>query len=104
MGRETKLPGADGAPHQRVLDLNYTMSKEPWTELELEDGTVVELRVLVNKVHRLLDQYDPMTGDPGYQIQSGLQVKLHVPEDLKRLPGSENEDEISRAHGMINTK
>lgn len=68
-----------------AVEVDYEIENEPWVTVRLSDGTVLKLRIQLNKIFRL-DQYDPMTGDPAYFVQNALQIRSQVPAKLKRKP------------------
>ncbi len=70
-----------------AIEVDYEFENEPWTTVRMADGTVLKLRVQINKVFRT-DQYDPINGEPMYFIQNGLQIKTQVPANLKKKPRS----------------
>ncbi len=76
------------APDGRVIeaeDVDFDVVKEEWNEYRLKDGTVLKIKLVIGSVIRTED-YNPMTGDPTYLLQSTNVVKAVVPEKLKRLP------------------
>ncbi len=66
-----------------AVEVDYEFESEPWTTVRLKDGTVLKMRISINKIFRL-DQYDPINGEPGYFVQNGLQIKTQVPASLKK--------------------
>lgn len=77
-----------------ALELEFDSKSEPWTTITVEDGTVLKLRINVGKIFRL-EQYDPMSGEPMYQVASKVDVRAQVPQKLKKLlsyPAPSNED------------
>ena len=77
-----------------AVELDFKMKAEPWTTIELEDGTIIRARINIAKVYRL-EQYDQLTGEPGYQIASKLDIRSSVPGKLKKFqkfPEASNQD------------
>ena len=68
-------------------------STERFTELSLEDGTVVRIKPVVMSAIRVDGQYD-QAGNPVYVLQSSLAVSLsHVPEHMKKEPRAKGSGE-----------
>ncbi len=80
------------APDGRMVeaeDVDFDVVREEWNEYKLKDGTVLKIKLVVGSVIRTED-YNPMTGDPNYMVQTTNVVKAIVPEKLKRLPAFKN--------------
>jgi hypothetical protein len=59
-------------------------SSEPWSELRLEDGTVMRLKAVVASVIRVDGQFD-QEGNPVYVVKATHAVSLvDVPESLRK--------------------
>lgn len=76
-----------------AIDLDYESPNEEWRDYELEDGTTLKVKTVVNKVFKLKDVYNDL-GEPVYQISTQNMVRATgVPEDqmgeanLEELPG-----------------
>jgi hypothetical protein len=64
-------------------DVPLIESVERWTELKLEDGTVLRVKPVITSVIRLDGQYDPQ-GNPMYAVQGGQTLALaSVPDHLR---------------------
>ena len=77
-----------------AMELEFKVKSEPWTALELEDGTTLHVKIHIGKVFRL-EQYDHMTGEPAYVFTSNNLVRTQVPPKLKKFqsfPKPTNED------------
>jgi len=77
-----------------AMELEFKVKSEPWTTLELEDGTALHVKINIGKVFRL-EQYDHMTGEPAYIFTSNNLVRSQVPAKLKKFqtfPKATNED------------
>ncbi|HYB61797.1 MAG TPA: hypothetical protein VEH50_09985 [Methylomirabilota bacterium] len=60
-----------------------TESVERWTELKLDDGTVLRVKPLITNILRLDGKYDPQ-GNPVYVIQGGSTMVIgSVPDHLR---------------------
>jgi len=67
-------------------DVAVVESVERWTEVKLEDGSVLRVKPVVMSVLRLEGQYDPQD-NPMYAIQAGqTMVVASAPEHLRK-PG-----------------
>ncbi len=69
--------------------LNFTSNAEPWTEYELEDGTVIRIKSVLAQVFRVVDQYLP-NGEPVYVMQIGNLPVVTIPSELKRHAPTES--------------
>lgn len=77
-----------------AMELKFEVKAEPWTTIELEDGTTLRMRLNVGKVFRL-EQYDQMTGEPQYIVSSKNDIATQVPSKLKKFlqfPKASNQD------------
>ena len=74
-----------------AMDVDFETVKEDWNEYKLEDGTILKFKTIVSSIVRT-EEYDPMTGDPVYQVRSTNVLRVKVPEELKRLPGARKSD------------
>jgi hypothetical protein len=77
-----------------AMELEFKMKSEPWTTLDLEDGTILHVKINIGKVFRL-EQYDQMTGEPAYLLTSNNLMRSQVPAKLKKFltfPKPSNQD------------
>ncbi len=77
-----------------ATELEFKVKSEPWTTLELEDGTILHVKINIGKIFRL-EQYDQMTGEPAYLITSNNLMRSQVPPKLKKFltfPKPSNQD------------
>jgi hypothetical protein len=79
---KTKVNGPNGPVD--ALELEFKVKSEPWTTIEVEDGTTLRMRLNVGKVFRL-EQYDQMTGEPAYFVSSKNDISTQVPNKLKKF-------------------
>ena len=75
-------------PNQRPLDgfeVPITESTERWTELHLEDGSILRIKPIVLSVIRVDGNYD-QDGNPIYAAKNAPQamVIVSVPEHLRK--------------------
>ena len=72
-----------------AMDVPITESNERWSELKLEDGTIIRVKQSVATVARM-DEYDP-EGNPVYVVRSTPTVAvIQVPEKLKQKPTTQH--------------
>jgi len=65
-------------------DVPVQESTERWTEVKLEDGTVLRVKASVLSAVRIPGQYDP-EGNPMYALKSNIaMIVAEAPENLKR--------------------
>ena len=60
-------------------------SSEPWSEYELEDGTVLRIKFVLGAAYRLKNRWNE-DGEPLYVTKAQTVVMARVPDDLKRGP------------------
>jgi hypothetical protein len=66
------------------FDVPVVESTERWTEVKLEDGTVLRVKAGVLSAIRIPGQFDP-EGNPMYALKSNIaMVVADAPEHLKR--------------------
>lgn len=80
--RKVKVPLPTGIAEG--FEVPVTESVERWTELRLEDGSVLRIKPVVVSVIRIEGQYDPQ-GNPMYAVQGGQTMVIgSVPDHLRR--------------------
>ena len=83
MERPTKVPTPDG----KTLDgfeVPVVESTERWTEVKLEDGSVLRIKPSILSAIRVPGQYDP-EGNPMYALKAmNTMVVASAPDHLKR--------------------
>jgi hypothetical protein len=66
------------------MEVPVEESIERWSELKLEDGTIIRVKQSVASVMRIDGQYDP-EGNPLYVIKSAPAVAIvHVDDDMRK--------------------
>lgn len=65
-----------------ATNIDFKTKKEDWSEYTLVDGSVLKFKTIITSVIRTED-YDPMTGDPIYIIQSTNISRVKVPDEMK---------------------
>ena len=84
MKRTVKVPMPDGSIRdQEGIEVPIKKSTEYWSELELEDGSIIRYKSTISRVLRVEDQYDP-EGNPLYVTQSSLHTTVTAPPQLQR--------------------
>jgi hypothetical protein len=77
------------SPMGRIVDatdLDFEPISEPWASYRLDDGTVIKARLVVNKVVRM-DEWDPITGEPMYNVSHQIVVRAtQVSAELRKKP------------------
>ena len=64
--------------------LDFNAKSENWQQYELEDGSIVKLKVVLLDVLRLEGEYNDATNEPIYQVMAQQLVTVVVPDALKR--------------------
>ncbi len=82
---KVKVPQPDGSLKEiDGIDVPVTKSTEYWSEFELEDGTVLRVKVSVLGAIRIPGQYDP-EGNPFYLLKNAQVTNIvKSAPDLKR--------------------
>ena len=66
------------------VEVQVTESVERWSELKLDDGSVLRVKPVVVSVTRLDGHYDPL-GNPMYALQAGATMAIgSVPDHLRQ--------------------
>ena len=67
-----------------ALDVPIDSSTERWSELTLEDGSILRVKPVIAGVARVPSQYDP-DGNPLYVLRGSIMMSVvEVPEKLKK--------------------
>ena len=88
--RKVKIPfPTPQSPLADGVEVAVKESTERWTDVLLEDGSALRLKVTVVSAVRIIDQFDP-EGNPVYALRAGqVVVVASAPSELKRQqPGS----------------
>lgn len=73
------LPNGEDA---EFVDVDFDSTSEQWNEYELEDGTTLKVKLVLQKVLRAEDEYNP-AGEPIYQIAAQNVIRTSdVPDEL----------------------
>jgi hypothetical protein len=65
-----------------ATNVDFKTKKEDWSEYTLVGGSVLKFKTIITSVIRTED-YDLMTGDPIYIIQSTNISRVKVPEEMR---------------------
>jgi hypothetical protein len=79
--RKRTVPGPDGPVEATVM--GFRTPTEHWTEVLLDDGTVIKLKLVVTDVYRIDDQYDD-EGNPMYVVRSQNILRVDAPDNLRK--------------------
>ena len=72
------------SPLKDGVEVQVKESTERWTEVELEDGTVVRLKASLLGAVRIEGEWDP-EGNPAYALKVSPNVIIaSTPDDLRR--------------------
>jgi hypothetical protein len=82
MGQTITLTMPDGSAVE-ATELDFKSKADPWTVLDLEDGTTLRIRPDVDKMYRL-SKFNPATGEPIYYFTSNNLVRTNVPLKLRQ--------------------
>jgi hypothetical protein len=66
-----------------VLNFQAT-APEAWNQYTLEDGSSMKMKLVLLEVVRLLDEYNPATGDPVYMFSAQQIVGNTSPDNLRK--------------------
>jgi hypothetical protein len=82
--RKVKVPmPPDGKPTDG-FEVPVVESTERWTEVKLEDGSVLRVKPSILSAIRILDQWDP-DGNPMYALKAAnAMVVAEAPDHLRR--------------------
>ena len=73
------------------VEIDFESIREDWSVYKLKDGTTLKVKLVLVRVIRTKDSYDPI-GNPIYAIMSTNVVRaVDVPESLRRKPKSSRE-------------
>lgn len=90
--RKTKVPypTPESAPRDGI-EVGIKESTERWSEVTLEDGSIIRLKATVFSAIRIDDEYDP-EGNPIYVLKAGqvmtivsTPTSLQKPQATKRI-------------------
>lgn len=80
--RKKKMRLPDGQEVQGTV-MPFQTAVESFNEYLVDDGTVVNIKLVVTEILKLDDAYDPQ-GQPVYLINSTNVTSVSVPDDLRR--------------------
>jgi hypothetical protein len=65
------------------IEMDFKTRKEEWNEYELQDGTIIKMKLVASTILKLVDKVDA-DGNPIYTIKSTNVVGISVPEHLEK--------------------
>jgi hypothetical protein len=87
--KRVKVPTTSGPVD--AVEVAVNESTERWTEVKLEDGSVIRLRTSVIAAARIVDRWDP-EGNPMYSLKiNQIIVVANAPEHLRKGGGDSAE-------------
>jgi hypothetical protein len=82
---KVEVPGAAGLVD--AFEVSVSESTERWTEIRLDDGSVLRLKPVVLSALRLVDRFDP-DGNPLYLLKvNQVMTVASAPEHLRKGEG-----------------
>jgi len=66
-----------------ALDMDFKSVKEDWNEYQINDGTIIRMKVVVTNIAKLTDKYDN-DGNPIYVVKSSNVLAVSAPEKLRK--------------------
>ncbi len=77
------MSDAPNTPARVTRNTAVKQANEQWATFELDDGTVIRTRLLIQSVRRVVDAYDPK-GGPEYEWMQMPQIEVVSPPELWR--------------------
>jgi hypothetical protein len=65
------------------VEMDFKTIKEEWNEYQLNDGSIIRMKLVVTNIVRVPDQYDNV-GNPIYVVRSSNVLTVSAPEKLKK--------------------
>jgi hypothetical protein len=72
-----------GGQSVEAESLTYKPLNEPWSSYQLDDGSIIKLKLVISDVFKLPTS-DPLTGLPQYIIRSSNVMSVEPPESLSK--------------------
>lgn len=89
MERKVMMPLPPDGKIGEAIDVPITESTERWTDVKLEDGTVLRVKPAVLSAARVPGVYDP-EGNPMYVIKASNTMMISEVSEIHKKPKSEN--------------
>lgn len=84
MAGERKIQVQFGSGMVDAIDVPVDESNERWTEIKLQDGAVLRVKMSVISVARIIGQWDQL-GNPQYAVNATpTMAVIEVPDKLKK--------------------
>lgn len=80
--RKKRIPTSDGGTVGALI-MPFQTSLESFNEYLVEDGTVIQIKLVATEILKVEDQYDDQ-GNPVYVISSQNVTSVSVPEHLRK--------------------
>jgi len=81
--KRIKLP--DVEQPVEVVEVGFRPAGEYWNEYLADDGSVIRVKLVVQEILRVVDQYDQQ-GDPNYLVKSVNVMNVSASDDVRRSP------------------
>ena len=66
-----------------VVEVQMGDTSEKWSQIALDDGSVIKIKPVVLRVMRAIDGYDK-EGNPLYQIKINQVITVSSPDNLRK--------------------
>lgn len=84
LGRKVQVPMPPDGRMVDGVEVSIAESTERWSDVKLEDGSVLRVKSSILSAVRVLDQFD-QDGNPMYALKANLaMVVAEAPEHLKK--------------------
>lgn len=83
MAEKTKINTPNGP--KDAIDLEFKQKNDPWIVIEVEDGTTIRAKLMIDRIFRIEGAYDQVTGEPGYTIKSRSEFRIKAPTKLRKF-------------------
>lgn len=65
------------------FEMGFKSINEDWNEYQVNDGTIIRLKVVVTNIAKIADKFD-QEGNPIYVVKSSNVLSVSPPEKLKK--------------------
>jgi hypothetical protein len=65
------------------VDLDFKALKEEWNEYQVNDGSIIRMKVVVTNIAKIIDRYDT-DGNPIYVVKSSNVLTVSAPEKIRK--------------------
>ncbi len=81
--RRSKISPGPGQLPKDAEFVDVLTATEPWTQIDLADGSIIKLKPVVAEIWRVIGEYDG-EGNPVYLVKTQNVMSVIASEDLKR--------------------